>query len=243
MSLRSEVIRIFNELIGSSKKISDLPTLPSAVQNTDQFEVARSGTSYKATGSQLPSGGGAQDLDEVLTEGADLTTDDFIIEVGAGRNFTIKAGDIQLFFNEADGSIRVQDNRVGAEGLIYQADYSATFQARSLVDKAYVDAGTNTFNRQAASYTLVLSDAGKIVEMNVGSANNLTIPLNATVAFPIGTEILINQYGAGQTTIVATGGVTLRSKSGNLKIAAQYSGCVLIKVGTNEWYVQGDLTA
>jgi hypothetical protein len=101
----------------------------------------------------------------------------------------------------------------------------------------------NIFNRQTASYTLVLADAGKIVEMNVGSSNNLTVPLNSSQAFPIGTEIQVLQYGAGQTTIVATSGVTLRSKSGQLKIANQYTGVTLVKVGTNEWYVIGNLSA
>jgi len=51
------------------------------------------------------------------------------------------------------------------------------------------------------------------------------------------------QYGAGQTTIVATGGVTLRSNSGWLKIGAQYTGVTLVKVGTDEWYVIGNLVA
>jgi hypothetical protein len=101
----------------------------------------------------------------------------------------------------------------------------------------------NIFNRQTASYTLVLTDQSKIVEMNVGSANNLTVPLNSSVSFPIGTEIQVLQYGAGQTTIVATSGVTLRSKSGQLKIGDQYTGVTLVKVGTDEWYVIGNLTA
>jgi len=101
----------------------------------------------------------------------------------------------------------------------------------------------NIFNRQTASYTLVLTDQNDIVEMNVASANNLTIPLNSSVAFPIGTEIAVLQYGAGQTTIVATVGVTLRSKANALKISGQYAGCTLVKVGTDEWYVIGDLTA
>jgi hypothetical protein len=101
----------------------------------------------------------------------------------------------------------------------------------------------NTFNRQTASYTLVIGDAGKIVEMNVASANNLTVPLNSSVAFAIGTEIQVLQYGAGQTTIVATGGVTLRSNQGFLKIGNQYTGVTLVKVGTNEWYVIGNLVA
>ena len=102
----------------------------------------------------------------------------------------------------------------------------------------------NQFNRQAASYTLVLSDWGKIVEMNVGGANNLTVPLNSSVAFPIGTEIQVLQYGNGQTTIVPFSvGVVLNSKSGQLKIANKFTGVTLVKVGTDEWYVIGNLSA
>ena len=96
-------------------------------------------------------------------------------------------------------------------------------------------------NRQTASYTLVLSDADKLVEMNVASANNLTVPLNSSVAFSTGTQILLAQYGAGQTTIVATSGVTIRSNGAKLKLNAQYSGATLIKIDTNEWYLFGDI--
>jgi hypothetical protein len=102
---------------------------------------------------------------------------------------------------------------------------------------------TVKFNRPTASYTLIDADRSKMIEMNVATANNLTIPLDSAVAFPIGTEIEIAQYGAGQTTIVATSGVTIRSASGNLKIAAQYVAVSLIKIGTNEWYCFGNLSA
>jgi hypothetical protein len=105
-----------------------------------------------------------------------------------------------------------------------------------------------TYRRLVASATLdstdlasVNSGASLVIEMNVGSANNLTVPLNSTVAFPIGSQITVSQYGAGQTTIVATGGVTLRSAGSFLKLAAQYSMCTLMKVGTDEWYVVGQL--
>ena len=109
-----------------------------------------------------------------------------------------------------------------------------------------LDTKTNkliTTNRQTASYTLVLSDADKLVEMNVASANDLTIPLNSSVAFPTGTQILLAQYGAGQTTVVATSGVTVRSNGGKLKLNVQYSGATLIKIGTDEWYLFGDIVA
>lgn len=100
-----------------------------------------------------------------------------------------------------------------------------------------------SYNRQTASYTLVLTDYYKVIEMNVATANNLTVPLNSSVAFPIGTQILVTQYGAGQTTIVATSGVTLRSDNSKLKIITQYSAAALLKVGADEWYVLGALTA
>ena len=114
----------------------------------------------------------------------------------------------------------------------------------STATQTALDAKTNKLvvtNRQTASYTLVLSDADKLVEMNVGSANNLTVPLNSSVAFSTGTQILLAQYGAGQTTIVATSGVTIRSNGAKLKLNAQYSGATLIKIAENEWYLFGDI--
>jgi len=97
-------------------------------------------------------------------------------------------------------------------------------------------------NRQTASYTLVLTDADKLVEMNVATANNLTVPINSSVAFPIGTKIDLAQYGAGQTTVVATSGVTVRSAGGALKIVGQYSAATLVKIATDEWYLIGNIT-
>ena len=114
----------------------------------------------------------------------------------------------------------------------------------STATQTALDAKTNklvTTNRQTASYTLVIGDADKLVEINNASANNLTVPLNSSVAFSTGTQILLAQYGAGQTTIVATSGVTIRSNGAKLKLNAQYSGATLIKIAENEWYLFGDI--
>jgi len=99
-----------------------------------------------------------------------------------------------------------------------------------------------TINAQTASYALVLGDAFKLVTMSVGSANNLTVPLNASVAFSVGTRIDLAQIGAGQTTVVATGGVTINATPG-LKLRAQYSGASLVKTATDTWLLFGDLAA
>lgn len=101
---------------------------------------------------------------------------------------------------------------------------------------------SSTINTKTESYTLTISDANELIEMNVGSANNLTVPSNSSVAFPVGTKIDVFQYGAGQTTIVAGSGVTIRSKDSALKLVDQYSGATLYKRGTDEWVAIGDLT-
>lgn len=115
-------------------------------------------------------------------------------------------------------------------------------QVRDKINQNFTELYNIFFNRQTASYTLVLTDKSKTVEMNVAIANNLTIPLNSTVPFDIGTEILLAQYGAGQTTVMATVGVTIRSADSALKLRVRYSGATLLKVGIDEWYLFGDLT-
>jgi hypothetical protein len=95
---------------------------------------------------------------------------------------------------------------------------------------------------QTASYTLVLADSSDLVEMSVATANNLTVPLNSSVAFAVGTQIHILQTGAGQTTVVATGGVTINASPG-LKLRGQWSAATLIKRATDTWVLVGDLSA
>ena len=101
---------------------------------------------------------------------------------------------------------------------------------------------TYSFSQQTGSYTLVLADANKIVEMNVGSGNNLTVPPNSSVAFPVGAQVHLLQTGAGQTTVVPGAGVTVNGTPG-LKLRAQWSYATLIKRATDTWVVVGDLAA
>jgi hypothetical protein len=96
---------------------------------------------------------------------------------------------------------------------------------------------------QTASYTLVLGDAGKMVTMTNASANNLTVPPNSSVAFPVNTRIDVIQYGAGQTTIVAGSGVTIFSSGSKLKLTGQYSGASLWKKASDTWVLVGDITS
>lgn len=94
------------------------------------------------------------------------------------------------------------------------------------------------------SYNLVLIDQGKVLTPSNGAANTVTIPLNSSVAFPIGATLLVRQIGTGQTTIVAAGGVTIQKKvSSTLAIGERYGQIVLHKIDTDTWHTTGEYLA
>lgn len=107
----------------------------------------------------------------------------------------------------------------------------------------WAEASRVAINSQVGvAYTLLIGDQGKTVEMTNAAANNLTVPPNSAVAFPIGTSILIAQGGAGQTTIVAGAGVTLK-KSETLKLRKVDAIASILKTAADTWRVFGDLEA
>jgi hypothetical protein len=118
---------------------------------------------------------------------------------------------------------------------------------QTLTNKTLTDPKINlAFDAETASYTAVLANNGQVVTMDNGSANNFSIPTNASVAFPIGTQINVLQIGAGQTTIQAvTSGTTTIQSTGAApaapKLRARYSAATCLKAGTDLWYVFGDI--
>ena len=95
-----------------------------------------------------------------------------------------------------------------------------------------------SLSRKTDDYTLVATDNGQVVEMNKATANTLTVPQNI---FTAGQQVLVTQYGSGQTTIAAGSGVTLRSDGGKLKINTQYSSATILFISATEAYVFGNL--
>jgi hypothetical protein len=89
------------------------------------------------------------------------------------------------------------------------------------------------------TYTTVLTDNNKVVTLDNASAIALTVPLNASVAYPTGAQIHLYNKGAGQVTVAGDAGVTVNASSG-LKLRAQYSVATLIKLDTNTWVLIGD---
>jgi hypothetical protein len=104
-----------------------------------------------------------------------------------------------------------------------------------------------TLNAQTGTtYTFVLADNGKLVTASNASAQTYSIPTNASVAFPVGTQINLIQIGAGQVTVSATtpGTTTVLSNGATAagpKCRGQYSALTALKVATDSWYVIGDI--
>ncbi len=93
------------------------------------------------------------------------------------------------------------------------------------------------------NYTLVLTDEECELELsNGGTAGTLVIPLNSSVAFAIGTQILLRQTGTGAITVTAISGVTLQSRSSLVQFTGQYGMASLVKVAINTWALSGDLS-
>jgi len=164
------------------------------------------------------------------------------------------------FSGSTSGTTTVQATAVaGTNTLTLPATTNDT-----LVGKATTDTLTNktltspvlndpklnlTLNANTSTtYTFVLTDNGKLVTSNNASAQTLSIPTNASVAFPVGSQInvawitgagqpTINAVTPGTTTILSTGATSTAPK---LRVVNSVATC--IKIATDTWLVTGDIS-
>jgi hypothetical protein len=116
---------------------------------------------------------------------------------------------------------------------------------RSIADVAQLGV-LGGINTRTASYTLALSDRGKLIEMNVSGANTVTVPNETGVGgvnFPIGSQVLVVQTGTGTTTVTPAAGVTIQSTTGGLTTVTRYAAILLYKRAANSWVVIDQATA
>lgn len=126
---------------------------------------------------------------------------------------------------------KIADNAVSQANLADRAVGSAE------LDNLTLNAQTGT------TYTLALTDAHKLVTLSNASGITLTIPTEASVAFQTGDQVNILQLGAGQVTVAAASGVTLRAQGSKVKLNGQYAIGTLVKIATDEWVLVGNTTA
>jgi hypothetical protein len=109
----------------------------------------------------------------------------------------------------------------------------------TLVGSVGVNAQTGT------TYTFVAADGlNTMVTLSNASSIAVTIPTNATTAFPVGTVLNFAQTGAGQVTVSGASGVTVTSNGATAaspKTRVQYSSGSAIQTSANNWLVIGDI--
>lgn len=105
---------------------------------------------------------------------------------------------------------------------------------KQYVDSAVAPAAFNT--QTGTTYTLVLTDQDNGVQVTNAAAITVTVPTNASVAFPLYCRIPVRQGGAGVVTLAGASGVTLQTPNG-AATAALGDGRVLEHVAANTWAV------
>jgi hypothetical protein len=99
-------------------------------------------------------------------------------------------------------------------------------------------------NEQDANYTFAITDQGKMVRCNSGTAVAYTIPANSAVAFVAGTAMVIRNTGTGGTlTIARSSGVTLviagSGTSKDVAIAPNGVANLFQEATPNIWVISG----
>ena len=97
-------------------------------------------------------------------------------------------------------------------------------------------------NTQTSAYTLVLSDAGKLIRVNSDSSVIITVPTSFSADHSIGTVIYVRQVGVGEVTIAGSTDVTINTAY-TLVLKGQGAEVKLHYIGSNVWDITGDTQA
>ena len=121
--------------------------------------------------------------------------------------------------------------------------------AGNILDKAAGDAlyaavghsHTAVVVEATTARTLGVSDVSKLIRCTSASSVSIILPLDATANIPVGSQIKVNQNGAGVVSFAADGAVVIEKTAATLGIYAQHGVVTAIKVAADTWLLTGDL--
>ena len=127
-----------------------------------------------------------------------------------------------------------------SSNYLFVGTASATYLTISAAASNYSPLNISEVEK-TTNFSLEITDATKLLRVNSASAVSVTVPINASVSFSTGTTVLLYRAGAGNVTISGAAGVTIRSLNSASAIIGQYGQASLIKRGTNEWLLAGNI--
>lgn len=246
----------------AQKKFTELPAATAPLTGTEVVALVQGGTSKRTTTQDIADlGGGSGAVDSVNGQTGLVVLD--AGDIGNTPAGSIAATDVQGAINELDtekattGSVTT----VATDLSNHIADATAAHAASAIsntpagtisattvqaaIDEIDADMTAaqqfDTVNAQTGtSYTAVLTDADNstLVTMDNANPNNFVIPTNASVAYPVGKILFVEQIGDGVTSIVPFDGtVTVTYSAGVSAVAGKNTLNAAFKTGTNAWTV------
>jgi hypothetical protein len=219
----------------SSARYATFNVTADAVDKGTYWEIA---VSLVASAGTIPGGKVAfQSLSSAAT-GTTFSTTTTAAGLAPGSN----GAGASTWLNGAAGWTAPTKTTVGLGNVDNTSDATKDAATATLTNKSLTDPKiTQTINGQTGTtYTLALTDHGRIVTLSNAAAITLTVPPNSSVAFPVGSSVDLIQIGAGQVTVAPGAGVTISKSMATLKFRAQYSVLSLVKIATDIWVLTGD---
>lgn len=119
------------------------------------------------------------------------------------------------------------------------ADTAATNAAAALTAATLIPYKTVS----TTTYTLLLADLGLTILFTNAAGCTVTIPPNATVAFPLGWQVTLAQVNAGAITVGVGAGIpNLIKRIGTLVSGGAGAVMNLANWGLDQWWLTGDTT-
>jgi hypothetical protein len=111
-------------------------------------------------------------------------------------------------------------------------------EANNLQDVGYRGIPQNV---QTTDYTAVMADRGKHILLNSAGAHTLTIPANASVAYPVGTTLTFAVVGGGSATIAITSDTLIWSQTSGTgsRTLANNGVATALKYNSTSWLITG----
>jgi len=137
--------------------------------------------------------------------------------------------DGELYFNTINNTVR----------LSYSGSWVDLVNTDTLELSFARDVNNITGGTASYSYLILDSQQNAILLANSASTVNFVVPNNSTESIDIGSSIKVVRSGVGGVQFTPEAGVTLNIADSNY-LTAQWTSAELIKIGTNEWFLEGE---